>query len=88
MLQSISGHFRWVSGKAGKKNPKKLGAQTYVKPNLVFFSFSVVMAGGGGSSKKKKKCSEFAETCSCFGIFEIRENFLSGGGGGGGGVKK
>ena len=37
-----------------------------------------------GGPQKKKSCSEFAETCSCFGNFEIRKKKISGGGGGGG----
>ena len=38
--------------------------------------------GGGGPPRKKKSCSEFAETCSRFGIFEIRQYFFPKGGGG------
>ena len=39
---------------------------------------------GGGVPRKKKSYSEFAETCSRFGIFEIRQTFSAVGGGGGG----
>ena len=39
------------------------------------------MGGGGVPRKKKKSCSEFAETCSSFGIFEIRQKNVPGGGG-------
>ena len=36
----------------------------------------------GGGDLKKKSCSECAETCSRFGIFETQQNFLFRGGGG------
>ena len=39
-----------------------------------------VGGGGGPPRKKKKSCSEFAETCSRFGIFEIWQKKFFGGG--------
>ena len=52
---------------------------TYVKPNLVFSKISFMLGGGS----KNQSCSEWRETWSCFGIFEIRWNFQNLGGGGG-----
>ena len=86
---------RWVI--LGGWVKKKIGVQTYGKPNLVFFSFSVVGGGGQkikvvqnvlkhalileflksnefvfwGGGAKNESSSDWSETCSRFGIFEI-----------------
>ena len=52
--------------------------QTYVKPNLVFSKISFMLGGS-----KNQSGSEWHETWSRFGIFEIRWNFQNGWGGGG-----
>ena len=54
--------------------------RTYVKPNLVFSKISFMLGGGS----KNQSWSEWHETWSRFGIFEIRWNFQKWGGGGGG----
>ena len=54
-----------------KKNLKKnfFSVRTYIKPNLVFSKISFMLGGGGVS--KNQSCSEWRETWSRFGIFEI-----------------
>ena len=59
------------------RGEKKKVAQNLLKHALVLeFLKSGIFFGG----VKKKSCSEFAETCSRFGIFEIRQFFFLGGG--------
>ena len=56
-----------------KKFEKKIFflVRTYVKPNVVFSKIPFTPGGGGGGSKNQS-CSEWRETWSRFGIFEIR----------------
>ena len=84
MLQSIMWNGEkiwtkkiWIKKKIWiQKNLKKnfFSVRTYVKPNLVFSKISCMLGGGGGGSKNQS-CSEWHETWSRFGIFEIRWNF-------------
>ena len=64
------GHFRWVGG-----GPPKKVAQNVLKHALVLEILSsdkFLSVGGGGGGVKNKSCSEYAETCSHFGIFEMQ----------------
>ena len=65
------GHFRW-----GVPRKKKKVAQNLLKHALIleFLKSDKKKFRLGGS--KNKSCSECVETCSCFGIFEIRQIFF------------
>ena len=63
----------WIKKKIELKKIWKFffSVQTYVKPNLVFSKISFMLGGGS----KNQSWSEWRETWSHFGIFEIRWNF-------------
>ena len=73
------GHFRWVGGWVWGGLKKKLLRICWNM--LSFWNFqNLTKCFPGRGRSQKKSCSEFAETCCRFGIFEIWQNIFPVGG--------